>query len=336
MRWDRVLLTLCVLLAAGLFWVWRRGEVHLVDVELRLPDGLTAARVEFQGPLSRPAPETAPDATERGPLDWAVEPGHWRVRYGGFTVPFLALPDDDSLTLDLSAPPPQGLVPVPAGRYLRWPDGAVLETRTFIAAARHEVSRRSFVEFLRAVEKHGPAQWASEEEVAAYPNGLIGYGAAKDQKLGQQRPGEELPAAGMSWFAAKAYCRWLTATRGEGKWKYRLPTAAEWDKMARGTDARRHPWGNDAAPVPLLNLGLGPVAIDSHPELASPYGLLHMETNVSEWVEDAFDASGIRRVIKGGSWSQYGDTLRTEARIGTPCTRRSPVTGFRVVAERIR
>ena len=121
--------------------------------------------------------------------------------------------------------------------------------------------------------------------------------------------------------------------RADGAWSYRLPTAIEWDKMARGTDARRHPWGDTIAPVPLLNLGLGPVAVDSHLELASPYGLLHMETNVSEWVEDAFDASGVRRVVKGGSWSQYGDALRTEARVGSPATRRSPVVGFRVVAE---
>lgn len=332
MRWDHVLLTLCLLLATALFWAWRRGEAHVVDVEFSLPEG-AATRVEFVAPLTRPNRGPPPSATKRGPSAWGVPPGHWQVRFGRFTVPFVALPDDDGLTLDLSLTPPEGFVPVPRGRYLRWPDGEVVQTDTLVVAARQEVSRRAFATFLEAVEKNGSARWASEEEIASFPNGLVGYGTVEDQQLDRQRPGEELPASHVSWYAAKAYCRWLTETAGRGAWTYRLPTATEWDKMARGTDARRHPWGDVAAPVPLLNLGLGPVAVDSHLELASPYGLLHMETNVSEWVEDAFDASGVRRVVKGGSWSRYGDALRTEARVGSPATRRSPVIGFRVVAE---
>lgn len=332
LRWDHLLLTLCLLLAIALFWAWRRGEAHVVDVELSLPDG-TAARVTFVAPLARPAPETTPSATERGPSTWGVAPGHWQVRLGPFTVPFVALPDDDGLTIDLSLTPPEGFVPVPPGPYLRWPDGGVFQTDTLIVAARREVSRRDFATFLQAVAKKGPDRWASEEEIASFPDGLVGYGTVEDQQLDRQRPGEELPASRVSWYAAKAYCRWLTEMEGQGAWSYRLPTAMEWDKMARGTDARRHPWGDTVAPVPLLNLGLGPVAVDSHLELASPYGLLHMETNVSEWVDDAFDASGVRRVVRGGSWSRYGDALRTEARVGSPATRRSPVIGFRVVAE---
>ena len=340
MRWDHILLTLCLLLAAALVWAWRRGAVHAVEVEVLLPDSLEAS-VELVAELSRPTDGTPPVADKRAGSAWEVPPGHWRVVFPGLargdvglsTVPFLALPDDDRLTIDLRFAPPDGFAPVPPGRYLRWPDGEGSQTDTLIVAARREVSRREFATFLQAVEKNGRDRWASDEERASFPDGLVGYGTVEDQQLDRQRPGEELPASRASWYAAKAYCRWLTETAGHGGWSYRLPTAIEWDKMARGTDARRHPWGDTIAPVPLLNLGLGPVAVDSHLELASPYGLLHMETNVSEWVEDAFDASGVRRVVKGGSWSQYGDALRTEARVGSPATRRSPVVGFRVVAE---
>jgi hypothetical protein len=343
LRWDHLLLTLCLLLAVALFWAWRRGSVHLVEVEVLLPDSLDA-RVELVAELSRPTHGTPPVANKRGQSTWEVPPGHWRVVFPGLarrdvgrsTVPFLALPGDDRLTVDLRHQPPDGFVPVPPGRYLRWPDGGVSQTDTLIVAARREVSRRDFATFLQAVAKKGPDRWASEEEIASFPDGLVGYGTVEDQQLDRQRPGEELPAALVNWYAAKAYCRWLTETEGQGAWSYRLPTAMEWDKMARGTDARRHPWGDTVAPVPLLNLGLGPVAVDSHLELASPYGLLHMETNVSEWVEDAFDAAGVRRVVRGGSWSRYGDALRIEARVGSPATRRSPVIGFRVVAEPVR
>ena len=132
----------------------------------------------------------------------------------------------------------------------------------------------------------------------------------------------DCPVVGVSWYDALAYLTWLNElTNGS----YRLPTEAEWEKTARGTDGRIYPWGNEWD-VSKGNFGeirlKRTTPVGSYPGGVSPYGCLDMGGNVYEWCNDWFHpetykyspaenpggaADGRRKVIRGGSWVPRGE-----------------------------
>ena len=139
--------------------------------------------------------------------------------------------------------------------------------------------------------------------------------------------GAAYPVVGVSWFEAVAYCRWLSKQTGIA---FRLPSEAEWEKAARGSDGLIYPWGNtwDASLVNSSESGLQKTTpVGSYPKGASPYGALDMAGNVWEWcatqwlkpypyqLEDEWptayvEANADYRMLRGGSWYNNSTYVR--------------------------
>jgi len=163
--------------------------------------------------------------------------------------------------------------------------------------------------------------------------------------------GDTQPVVGVDWNDAKTYCGWAGAA---------LPTEAQWEKAARGTDGRAYPWGNNPVTGKLLNFcdknceydqkdsavddGYAKTApVGSYLAGTSPYGALDMAGNVWEWVEDWYDGypgttyksdyfGQKYRVLRGGSWLNDATYVRATDRgyVGLSDNRSADI-GFRCV-----
>jgi formylglycine-generating enzyme required for sulfatase activity len=155
---------------------------------------------------------------------------------------------------------------------------------------------------------------------------------------------EPHPVTQVSWEDAVAFCQWLNRRPGRS---WRLPTEAEWEKAARGSDGRIYPWGNDPPTKELCNFGdyaSGTTAVGQYPAGASPCGALDMAGNVWEWTGSLYrpypyqsedgrnspDGEGLR-VLRGGSWFNHRRLARCVFRYRNGPDRFLMGFGFRVV-----
>ena len=200
---------------------------------------------------------------------------------------------------------------------------------------KYPVTERQYQVFVKKTGQKAPSHW----------------------KNGSLPPGrEEHPIVNVNWGDANAFCKWAAQVSGCA---VRLPSEAEWEKAARGTDGRIYPWGSQKLDKKLCNFDAGILELFStkttpigkySPQGDSPYGCADMAGNVWEWVGDWYDgtyyqksassnpagpSSGQVRGLRGGSWLNNGNDLRAAYRlrydpgvtnnyIGFRCARSSP------------
>jgi formylglycine-generating enzyme required for sulfatase activity len=174
----------------------------------------------------------------------------------------------------------------------------------------------------------------------------------------RQPPPDKLdhPIVGVTWQDALAYCHWLSQQSGR---VYRLPTEAEWEKAARGTQGNRYPWGENWDEKACNTNGKDTSPVGAYPLGMSPFGCYDMMGNVQEWTSTIWGASKkecdfpypyqsqdgredlqaeqrmprVYRVHRGGSFEDPQDRLTCAARDCALSESATKGRGFRVVLE---
>ena len=192
--------------------------------------------------------------------------------------------------------------------------------------------------------------YLSAYKISKYEVTFEQYDAFCDD-TGRSRPDDEgwgrgsRPVINVSWNDAKVFCDWLSQKIGMN---INLPTEAQWEKAARGTDQSRYPWGNSDPSCSIVNYywcQSKTMPVGSYPSGVSPYGVHDMAGNVWELCKDWYSStyysisptnnppgpsSGFGRVLRGGSWSG-SDYIRSAYRyisFSPHCT--SHLIGFRL------
>lgn len=174
---------------------------------------------------------------------------------------------------------------------------------------KYEVTNADYRKFVEAAGHRAPFHWQNgfPEDRADHPVILV------------------------SWSDAKTYCEWA------GK---RLPTEAEWEKAARGTDGRQFPWGDDFSLDKVNTSGeyQGTTRVGMFADGVSPYGAMDMAGNVQEWTEDWYkqytkndfedkDYGEKFKVVRGGSWGGMGHYI-VKTYVRTSYRNIAPPEGF--------
>jgi serine/threonine-protein kinase len=214
--------------------------------------------------------------------------------------------------------PPPGMVYIPGGTFkMGRESGDVYEGPPHDVTVKPyfldktEVTNKQYAEFVQATGYSPPSDWV---------NGTFQVGTG------------DLPVVNVEWKDARAYAEWA---------KKRLPTEAEWEYAARGTDGRLYPWGNDWVPGNAYTKESGLKTLQpvgSSPNGASPFGILDMAGNVWEWCEDNFapypgstaEPKDLTfKIIRGGSLGDDKTKAMATYRNWVPPERRYEALGFR-------
>lgn len=238
------------------------------------------------------------------------------------------------------------MVMVPAGEFLMGSDkktdrlayrSEIPQHRVYLDAfeiGKYEVTALEYLKFVLATNRSPQLDWR-------YDGGNFQESMAHH------------PIMHVTWYDADAYCKWADQ---------RLPTEAEWEKAARGSDGRLFPWGQEYAGPTRANFGRtglsGPVrdrperlllyppiiSVDKYENALSPYGLYQTIGNVAEWVADWYNPdyyktapdrnpqgpeAGTQKAFRGGGWMDSTTTMRVAMRNGTDPNTKINWLGFR-------
>jgi sulfatase modifying factor 1 len=215
-------------------------------------------------------------------------------------------------------------VPIPAGKFVMGEGEDIDEPKHEVELdafliGRYPVTVHEYALFMEHTEHEAPEDW---EDQSGHPN---------------------RPVVTVSWFDAEAYCQWAGV---------RLPTEAEWERAARGTEGRRYAWGDDRPSAELASYheakidAASPVGL--FPRGSTPEGIGDMTGNAFEWVSDWSSthyygvservnpkgpASGEHKGVRGGSWGDVSTVLRAADRLRGRPDIRDGYVGFRCVRE---
>lgn len=218
---------------------------------------------------------------------------------------------------------------------------------------KYEVTNGEYRKFRDSPEYDDVKFWPGGRVV---PKDQVSYWKDAHNHGGGTPGSDDYPVMGINWDCATAYCNWLSAKTGK---KYHLPTEAEWEKAARGTDGRRYPWGNTIDPSYARYTTDGPFETaekvgtyngegKTHSN-ASPYGAYDMAGNMMEWCQDWYSRNyysvspkknpkgpetGAYRVLRGGSFFVDAFETRSYAREAAwPSVQSFRMVGFRAARE---
>jgi len=317
-RWGAGILTaLLVVIATSLFYFWSLEKA--------------AQATPTPSPAAGPGTPAAVASPTAAPTSFKVLPTPTPVPPPPTPTP-LPTPTPAPTSLEAGAtegpsPPPVTdiMIEIPAGPFTMGSDTGAEDE-----APAHEVDLPAF-----EIDKFevANADFAQFVEATGYQTDAEEEGRTKNWR-GAAEGKDNHPAVFVSWNDAVAYCQWL------GK---RLPSEAEWEKVARGTNGRMYPWGKewDASKANVKDTGLrGTAAVGSFGAGASPYGAEDMAGNVWEWTANWYEAYpgsnyqsdyfGQRfRVLRGGAWFETADFVRTTVRNANTETAASDEIGFR-------
>jgi formylglycine-generating enzyme required for sulfatase activity len=194
-----------------------------------------------------------------------------------------------------------------------------------------EVTNQQYIVFLNDLKSNQQKDTQGNPYIETNDEHRYSYIKRRKNKFYVEKRYANHPVIDVSWYGAKAYCKWLSKKTG---FKFSLPTEAQWEKAARWSDGKKlsfiFPGGNREPTKKLANFKSEKTEpVDAYLDGESPYGLLNMAGNVWEWCSDRYNETyyssspgtnptgsdfGMYYVRRGGGWNNPTHSLRCAVR----------------------